>query len=123
MKSNSAKLIAILVIAVFVPLIVYGGLSIWLSRYYNSRVVKDGNINVAKRAAEEIDLYVINRVSILNALLQTLGRFNIPLQEQKLILGNYVLNFPEFKSINTSEMNNRTISLWGELTKRFPRYS
>ncbi len=99
MRSISAKLIAILVIAVFVPLIVYGGLSIWLSRYYNSKVVTDGNINVAKRAAEEIDLYVINRVSILNALLQTLGRFNIPLEEQKMILKNYVLNFPEFKYI------------------------
>ncbi|MDD5434935.1 MAG: hypothetical protein PH343_05845, partial [Nitrospira sp.] len=67
MKSISAKLITLLVIAGFVPLIVYGGLSVWTSRYVNSRVVKDGNINVAKRAAEEIDLYVTNRVTILNA--------------------------------------------------------
>lgn len=99
MKSISAKLITLLVIAGFVPLIVYGGLSVWTSRYFNSRVVKDGNINVAKRAAEEIDLYIINRVTILNALLQTMGKFNIPLQEQRLIIGNYVSNFPEFKYI------------------------
>lgn len=99
MKSISAKLSLLLIIAVFVPLIVYGILSIWTSRYFNSMVVKDGNINVAKRAAEEIDLYVINRVSILNALLQNLGRFQIPLQEQKIILSNYLLNFPEFKYI------------------------
>lgn len=99
MKSISAKLSLLLIIAVFVPLIVYGILSIWTSRYFNARVVKDGNINVAKRAAEEIDLYVINRVSILNALLQNLGRFQIPMQEQKIILNNYLLNFPEFKYI------------------------
>lgn len=99
LKSISAKLSLLLIIAVFVPLIVYGILSIWTSRYFNARVVKDGNINVAKRAAEEIDLYVINRVSILNALLQNLGRFQTPLKEQKMILSNYLLNFPEFKYI------------------------
>lgn len=99
LKSISAKLIILLVIAGFVPLIVYGMLSIWTSRYFNFKVVREGNINVAKRAAEEIDLYIINRVSILNALLQNLGRFHLPLQEEKLIVENYILNFPEFKYI------------------------
>lgn len=109
MKSLSAKLIILLVIAGFVPLIVYGILSIWTSRYFNFKVVKEGNINVAKRAAEEIDLYITNRVSILNALLQNLGGPHMPLQEGKLIVENYILNFPEFRYISIMDKEGREL--------------
>lgn len=96
-------------IAVLVPLSLYGILSIWTSRYFNFKVVTEGNINVAKRASEEIDLYVTNSMAILNALAQNFGRFNIPVQEQKMILGNYVLNFPEFQQISITDRAGRQI--------------
>lgn len=98
-NSLSAKLIILLITAVLVPLSLYGVLSIGASRHYNFKVITEGNSNVARRAAEEIDLYVTNSIAILNALSQNIGRFNIPSHEQELILSNYILNFPELQQI------------------------
>ena len=98
-KSLSTKLIILLIAAVLVPLSLYGALSIGTSRHYNFKVITEGNSNVARRAAAEIDLYVTNSIAILNALSQNIGRFNIPAHEQELILSNYVLNFPELRQI------------------------
>lgn len=109
MKSISSKLILLLIMAVLFPLSLYGILSIWTSRHFNFKAVTEGNINVAKRAAEEIDLYVTNSIAILNALSQNLGRFNISMEEQKLILRNYILNFPELKDISITDNMGREI--------------
>ncbi len=109
MKSLSAKLIILLITAVLVPLSLYGVLSIGTSRHYNFKVIAEGNSNVAKRAAEEIDLYVTNSIAILNALSQNIGRFNIPAHEQELILSNYVLNFPEIQEICITDSEGKKI--------------
>ena len=109
MKSISTKLTFLLIIAILIPITSYGILSIWTSRHFNFKSVTDGNMNVAKRAAEEIDLYVSNSLAILNALAQTLGRFNIPGHEQELILSNYVLNFPEFHQIYITDKEGKQI--------------
>lgn len=109
MKSISTKLIFLLIIAILIPLGFYGILSIWTSRHFNFKSVTDGNMNVAKRAAEEIDLYVSNSLAILNALAQNLGRFNIPGNEQELMLSNYVLNFPEFGQIYITDKEGKAI--------------
>src|SRR3990170_1536963 len=108
-KSLSTKLIILLITAVLVPLSLYGILSIGTSRHYNFKVITEGNSNVAKRAAEEIDLYVTNSIAILNALSQNIGRFNIPAHEQELILSNYVLNFPEIQEICITDSKGKKI--------------
>ncbi len=102
-KSISTKLVFLLVIAVLAPLFLYGVLSILTSRHYNFKAVTDGNINTAKRAAGEIDLYVTNSIAILDALAQNLGRFHIPEDEQQLIIRNYTLNFPQFQQISLTD--------------------
>src|SRR3989304_341719 len=102
MKSISTRLIFLLIIAILIPLGLYGILSIWTSRHFNFKSVTNGNMNVAKRAAEEIDLYVSNSIAILNALAQNLGRFNIPGHEQELMLSNYKLNFSGIEKILTT---------------------
>lgn len=118
MKSLSTKLTILLITAVLIPLSLYGILSIWTSRHFNFKAVSEGNINVAKRAAEEIDLYVTNSISILNALAQNLGRFNIPKEEQKLILGNYVLNFPSFQQIYIKDKGGKEIISTNDTLRR-----
>lgn len=109
MKSLSIKLIILLITAVLVPLSLYGVLSIGASRHYNFKVITEGNSNVARRAAEEIDLYVTNSIAILNALSQNIGRFNIPSHEQELILSNYILNFPEIQEICITDSEGKKI--------------
>ncbi len=99
MKSISTKLILLLIISLLIPLSIYGILSIWTSRHFNFKSVTEGNLNVAKRAASEIDLYVSNNIAILNALAQNLGRFYIPEHEKKLMLSNYKLNFSGIEKI------------------------
>jgi len=99
MKSIATKLILLLIISLLIPLSIYGILSIWTSRHFNFKSVTEGNLNVAKRAASEIDLYVSNNIAILNALAQNLGRFYIPEHEQKLMLSNYKLNFSGIEKI------------------------
>jgi len=108
-KSLSTKLIILLIMAVLIPLSFYGILSIWTSRHFNFKSVTEGNINVAKRASGEIDLYISNSMAILNALAQNLGRFNIAREEQRLILGNYILNFPEFREIHIADNKGKLI--------------
>lgn len=107
MKSIFTKLIILLLIAVLLPLGIYGILSILISRYYNLEAITEGNTNVAKRASEEIYLYISNSMTILEALAQTLGRFNIPEEEQRLILSNYVLNFPTLDRIYIVDANGK----------------
>lgn len=109
MRSISTKLVFLLVIAVLAPLFFYGVLSILTSRHYNFKAVTDGNINTAKRAAGEIDLYVTNSITILDALAQNLGRFHIPKEEQKLIIRNYTLNFPQFQQIYLTDRGGMEI--------------
>lgn len=117
-KSISTKLVFLLVIAVLAPLFFYGLLSILTSRHYNFKAVTDGNINTAKRAAGEIDLYVTNSITILNALAQNLGRFHIPKEEQKLIVRNYTLNFPQFQQISlTDRAGMETLSTHNNLPR------
>ena len=99
MKSISAKLITLLVIITLVPLSLYGILSIRTANRFHLNVMREGNINIAKRAAEEIDIYFANSLSILNTMAQNLGRFNMSKEEMNLILGNYMLNFNEFQHI------------------------
>ncbi|HKZ72107.1 MAG TPA: cache domain-containing protein, partial [Nitrospirota bacterium] len=108
-KSLSTKLIILLITAVLVPLSLYGTLSIGTSRHYNFKIITEGNSNVAKRAAAEINLYVTNSIAILNALSQNIGRFNIPAHEQELILSNYVLNFPEIQEICITDSAGKKI--------------
>ncbi|MEK6561535.1 MAG: sensor histidine kinase, partial [Nitrospirota bacterium] len=117
MKSISTKLILLLIISLLIPLSIYGALSIWTSRHFNFKSVTEGNINVAKRAAGEINLYVTNNIAILNALAQNMGRFNIPEHEQRLMLSNYILNFPGLEKILiTNETGKEVMSTDGNLS-------
>ena len=115
MKSIATKLILLLIISLLIPLSIYGILSIWTSRHFNFKSVTEGNLNVAKRAASEIDLYVSNNIAILNALAQNLGRFYIPEHEQKLMLYNYKLNFSGIEKILiTNEAGKEVMSTNGD---------
>jgi len=109
MKSISTKLIFLLVFAVVVPLSLYGILSILTSRYYHFKAITEGNINVARRAAGEIDLYITNSIAILEALAQNIGRFHISETEQRLIVRNYILNFPQFQQISLIDIKGKEI--------------
>ena len=85
--------------AAVVPLLAYGAVSIWSLRTGAERAVIQGNLNVARRAAEQIQLYVTGTLEILRAVSADLEQTGLESWQQDRILKNYVLQFPEFREI------------------------
>lgn len=99
MKTIRRRFAVGLATAAVVPLLLYGGLSIYGLHMGMAQSVVRGNIAVARRAADEIELYVDNNIKILEALAGTLENTNLDAWQQDRILKNYVLKFPEFREI------------------------
>lgn len=109
MRKVSVKLIVLLILAALVPMILYGIISIWASRKANYRSVSEGNLNVAKRAAEQMELYVVNSLNILRAISENINRINLLDWQKETILKNYVMNFDEFEEIYVTDMKGRQL--------------
>jgi signal transduction histidine kinase len=99
MKTITSRFAMWLATAAVVPLLVYGIVSIYWLRAGTERSVINGNLAVARRAAEQITLYISTNVKILETLAGTLDNTNLDPRQKDRILKNYVLNFPEFREI------------------------
>ena len=85
--------------AAVLPLLAYGAVSILSLRDGTKQTVVQGNLNVAKRAAEQIHLYVVSGVKILRAVAADLQHTGLQRWQQDRILKNFVLQFPEFNEL------------------------
>jgi signal transduction histidine kinase len=85
--------------AAVLPLLAYGAVSILSVRSGAQQAVIDGNLNVARRVAEQIELYVTSSVKILNAVSADLQQTGLQRWQQDRILKNFVLDFPEFAEL------------------------
>ncbi|MDO8629887.1 MAG: hypothetical protein Q7R41_05290, partial [Phycisphaerales bacterium] len=68
MRKISTRFAVMMAAAAVVPLLGYGALSIISLRSGAQQAVIEGNLNVARRAAEQIELYVTGSVKILKAV-------------------------------------------------------
>jgi signal transduction histidine kinase len=85
--------------------------------------VIQGNLNVARRAAEQIEQYVTGSVKILKAVAADLQQTGLEQWQQDRILKNFVLQFPEYRELTlldengsptvSSSLNAPTISVPG----------
>jgi len=85
--------------AAVLPLLAYGAVSILSVRSGAQQAVIEGNLNVARRVAEQIELYVTSSVKILNAVAADLQQTGLQHWQQDRILKNFVLDFPEFTEL------------------------
>ena len=99
MRRISSRIALLLASAAILPLSVYGVVSIYSLREGTQISIVRGNINVANRAAQEIELYINTNVKILQTLASDLADTNLQSWQQDRILKNYVLQFPEFREI------------------------
>jgi signal transduction histidine kinase len=99
LKTITSRFAMLLATAGIVPLLVYGVVSIYSLRQGTIQSVVTGNVNVAKRAAEQIQLYIDTNIKILQALAADLENTNLESWQQERILRNYLLEFPEFSEI------------------------
>jgi len=121
MKRISTKLIILLVSAALIPLVLFGIFSIMASRSTNYHSVSEGNLNVAKRAADQIELYVQNGIQVLKGIAENINRTHLEAWQKETIIKNYVINFEQFHEIYLTDregMQVATTDLGAELTDR-----
>ncbi len=85
--------------AAIVPLLAYGGASLLTLRTGTRSTVIAGNSNVAKRAAEHIELYFDNNVRILRAVAAELADGDVDIAHKDRALKDFVAQFPEFSEL------------------------
>jgi signal transduction histidine kinase len=85
--------------AAVVPLLAYGAISIFSLLNSTKQTVIQGNQNVARQAAEQIELYVTGSINILKAVAADLQHTGLEPWQQDRILKNFVLQFPQFTEL------------------------
>jgi len=121
-KNIATRFALLLAAAAVVPLLAYGAVSILTLRSGAQRAVIQGNLNVAARAAEQIELYVTGSVKILKAVAADLQQTGLEPWQKDRILKNFVLQFPEFRELTLLDDSGRATvsSSLGTPTARVP---
>jgi signal transduction histidine kinase len=99
LKGITFRFVLLLAAAAILPLFVYGAVSIYSLRDATRRSVITGNVNVARRVAEQIRQYVQTNVDILQSVAGNLEHTSLERWQQDRILKTAVLDFPEFREI------------------------
>lgn len=100
MNRIATRFALLLAAAAVAPLLAYGAVSITSLSASAEETVTQGHVDVARRAAREIEIYVTSSVRILNAVSADLQDTSLEPWQQERILRNYVLQFPEFSEMS-----------------------
>ncbi len=95
----TARFVLLVATAAVLPLLIFGVVALSSLGTATTRSVIAGNLNIATRAAEQIDLYVSTTVKILRTVAADLQGTRLQAWQQDRILRNYVLQFPEFREV------------------------
>ena len=109
MRKISTRFALLMAAAAVLPLLGYGAVSIVSLRSGAQQAVVEGNLNVARRAAEQIELYVTGSVKILKAVSADLEQTGLQRWQQDRILKNFVLQFPEYRELTLLDENGRAV--------------
>ena len=105
----TTRFVLLVATAAVAPLVVYGLVSISSLWTGTRQSVIAGNLNVAARAAEEIDLYIDNNIKVLQALGATLRNTRLQPWQQDRLVKDWVLDFPEFREITLFDQSTDSI--------------
>jgi signal transduction histidine kinase len=108
-KKISTRFALLMAAAAVVPLLAYGAVSILSLRRGAQQAVVQGNLDVARRVAEQIELYVTSSVKILNAVSADLQQTGLQHWQQDRILKNFVLQFPEFTELTILDESGHVV--------------
>src|SRR5215204_1898223 len=99
--------------AAVVPLLAYGAVSIVSVRSGAQQAVIQGNRDVARRVAEQLEQYVRGHIRILNAIASDMQHTELAVWQQKRILDNFVSQFNEFTELTLLDEDGRTVTASG----------
>jgi signal transduction histidine kinase len=108
-KKISTRFALLLALAAVLPLLGYGVVSILSLRTGGQQAIIQGNLNVARRAAEQIEQYVTSSIRILKAVSADLQQTRLEPWQQDRILKNFVLEFPEYRELTLLDESGRPV--------------
>lgn len=110
MRKITWRFAMLMATAAVLPLALYGIVSIYSLREATRQSVVEGNLNVARRAAEQIALYISTNAQILDALAGDLQDTWLQPWQEDRILKNYVLRFPQFRELTLLDAGGRPLA-------------
>jgi len=111
MKRLSYKFIRLLLAAALIPIVLFGAISIYSSRKVAYERVVQGNQNVARRAASEIEMYLKNSVDTMKTLADNLSNVNLNSAQKERIIKNYVIDYGRLEeTLLVDQRTGETIS-------------
>jgi signal transduction histidine kinase len=109
LKKITTRFAVLLGAAAVLPLLAYGAFSIVSLRTGTQQTVSQGNLNVARRAAEQIELYLTSSFKILKAVAADLQNTGLEPWQQDRILKNFVLQFGEYVELTLLDESGRPV--------------
>ncbi|HXH05404.1 MAG TPA: sensor histidine kinase [Vicinamibacterales bacterium] len=110
MRSVAWRLVLMIATAAVLPLVIFGLVSIGTLRVGTREAVREGNLNVATRAAEQVALYIQHSVKALEALASELRGTHLEPWQRDRVIKNYLLDFAEFREITFFDLDRRPIA-------------
>ena len=116
------RFITAMATAAVAPLLVYGLVSIFTLREVTSQSVREGNQNVARRAAEQIEQYIRLNIRVLEALATDIQNTLLQPVHRDRALTDHALDFPEFRELTLFSADGSVLatSLIGKATVQAP---
>ena len=109
MNKVSTKLILLLILSALVPMTLFGIIAVRTARDAARQIVADENLQVANRAAHQIEQFVNNSTAVLEALAQNLAKTDLKSWQKERMLRNYTLQFERFRSIDLVDEKGRIV--------------
>ncbi len=118
----TSRFVTAVATAAVAPLLVYGLVSIYTLREVTSQSVREGNQNVAQRAAEQIEQYIRLNTRVLEALATDIQNASLEPWHRDRMLTDHALDFPEFRELTLFSADGSVLStsLIGEATVLAP---
>ena len=106
----SQKLSFFLLLASLIPLLSFGILSVYKVRQATMKSVQEGHQNVSQRAAEQIEQYVKNAITIVQVTAENMNHAGLETWQEERILENYLSQFSEFNEFTLFDENKNMIA-------------
>src|SRR5215213_11778595 len=87
----TSRFVLLIATAAVLPLVLYGVVSVTSLRSGTNGSVRDGNLNVARQAAEQVSMYMQHNTRVLQSIGSELGSTGLTAWQQQRILKDYVL--------------------------------
>ena len=110
MRRITGRFVLFIATAAILPLVLYGAVSVDQLRQGTEQSVSQGNQAIARQIAEQVSLYLNNNVRVLVSIGTEIQGTQLEPWQQKRILRNHVIDFPEFSAITLFDAAGRPVA-------------